>query len=204
MILALAFGAHGVAIAAPAESAAPGCDGAPVRIAVVEDEAGTLPSVAETYRQLKLASLGSLTRRAVEAHACLELWDPGAPGGPPGPPTLVARVKPERIVLRERSLAAKAESAVTRYIGSYLGGSSEEFPVIERIQVKLTLHCPGRKGTRADIVATDDAAPAQPDTRDPQPPIDANADRVIRAVAQAVEDAAAELRGKDLCAPAAG
>ncbi len=195
LALALVFTSSGAAAATPGLVAA-GCERDLVRVAVVEDELGTLPSVAEQYRLLRLPPLGTLAKRVVDVHACLELWDAAAPGGPGEPPALVFRIRPLRISLRERSLAAKAETAVTRYIGSYLGTASEDFPVVERAEVTLALHCPGKKGPRSEITAIDEGGgegePVQQGAL--RHPIDLNAERFARALRQATEDAVAEFR----------
>ena len=98
--------------------------------------------------------------------------------------------------MRERSLAAKAETAVSRYIGSYLGTTSEDFPVVERAGVTLAVHCPGKKGPRREITALDEGGlegePVQQGVL--EHPIDLNAERFARAIRQATEDAVAEFR----------
>jgi hypothetical protein len=172
-------------------------------VAVVDDEAGALPSVAEQYRRLGLPALAVIARRVMEAEPCLGLWEANSPWGASRAPDFAFRVKPSRIGLVERTLATKAEGAINRYLGSYLGTVAEEIPLVDRAEVAVTLMCPGRKASLAASIGTSDASgDGDPHYAAPLAhPMDLNANRFARALRQAMDEYVARMRnGERICA----
>lgn len=180
-------------VAANADSAVPATGAAtsanttstcePIPIRVREDSRGTLASVRELMKDLRLPSVAEAAERAVEQSQCLMLHESWHAAEPVTVPIL--RIRVQSLKVAEKSIAEKADVAIRRYVGSYIGQTRSQDDVhIEEVTVVAELMCPTRKTVQQAWTATDEGLGSAKTSRREVaiPVLDANAERVAWAV----------------------
>jgi hypothetical protein len=155
----------------------------------------------DPYARLGIAPLGRVARTLADKSGCFRTLesDPALLAMPGGvQPEIVLRVRAPSIVLVERSLMEKAESAAKRYAGRYTGSGEMAPEALKSAEVSLEFICPKQKRVVQAFKGAADGPLGEPtlsgERLDTVP--GANQERVAVAYAGAQDAAVSALRAK--------
>ena len=114
-------------------------------VIIIDDSVNVSASIAEQAKTFQLPPPAQVMQSLDAWRKCLTMLDndplfwmlPGA-----AQPDFVLRVRISELKAVERSLGEKANSAVGRYIGSYIGQTQEEVPALKSAEAAVDVLCP--------------------------------------------------------------
>lgn len=120
------------------------CDRPVLTALVIDDQVNVSSWVVEHARQFRLPMPAAQFRKELELNACVTILDSDpvfASVAGAAQPDAILRVRLANLKASEKTLGEKAGTAVGRYIGSYLGNSSDDVPVLKSVEINADLLC---------------------------------------------------------------
>ena len=154
LALAAAFAATMPAIAWSAPSS--GCAHDAFSVVMVDDQIHTAAWRAEALRTYRLPNFATVARTVAEKFCELTVLDADpyfAPGRAPEP-RLLLRGRITDVKAADRSLADKADTAVRRYIESYIGAPEMQQAIVDAMEVSVDVVCVAQRRALRTLVAT--------------------------------------------------
>ena len=137
---------------------------------LIDDSISAPAWMNDQMRVFRLPALAQAAAPIVERSGCFTLLDPdpifanltGA-----AQPEVILRARAVSLKAVEPSLGEKADTAVRRYIGSYLGGNDADIPILRSERVSLQVLCTRQrrivKEFTAELSAESKSAEKNPD-----------------------------------------